>query len=465
MTSDIWMTGHTVELPEMLAGRERRAVLQRQMQEKHRCPLVCFTLNIAGPIKVFPLSEEIFGQTVEQIRTVLWENGITVRAFREERQPYGWEAYIAAGGDPLEIKRALVPLEESSPVGRLFDIDVLREDGSKVSREELGLEGRTCLICGKPARECARSRTHSVAELQEETVRRMQAAIRRRRLSSYMIGRLCRQAMLLEVYTTPKPGLVDRNNNGAHRDMNVALFERSTEALEPFFVEFAMTGRELYEESPENILRCIRPIGIRAEEAMFAATAGVNTHKGMIFSLGILATATGYCIARAGRNPVSLEGILNAAGMIAAPAWRDDFRNLALDVYHVPTAGEKQFRAYGIGGIRREAAECFPSVVKYAWPILSAALDEGIDYNEAGSLALLNLIAHVTDTNMIKRSSVEQQQALQQEVQELLAQPEGVRKSQVLALDEKFIRLGVSPGGCADLLALTYYLYELAVLL
>lgn len=459
------MIGHRVELPEMLEGRERRARIQQTLLGKYRLPLVCLTLNVAGPVKVFPLSEELFEQTVDRIRTLLWQEGFPVRDVKEEYWPYGWEAYLPVEGDPVQIKNVLVRVEEEDPAGRLYDIDVLRMDGQKVSREDLGLPERTCLICEKPAKECARSRTHTVEELQEETTDRMIRSLRRKRMSSYMIGRLCRQAMLLEVYTTPKPGLVDGNNNGAHRDMDIALFEKSTEVLEPFFVEFAMTGRELYEEAPENILRCIRPIGIRAEQAMLAATYGVNTHKGMIFSMGILATATGYCVARAGRGPVSLDGILETASMIAAPAWKDDFRTLALDMYHVPTAGERQYRMHGIGGIRKEAADGFPSVVKYAWPILSQALDQGVDYHQAGSLALLNLIAHVTDTNMVKRSSVEEAAGLRQKVQELLDQPEGIRKSQVLALDEEFIRRGVSPGGCADLLALTYYLYEISWLL
>ncbi len=473
MATNIWMIGHEVELPEMLAGRERRAAIQQQMQQQYPGTLVCFTLNIAGPVKVFPLSEEVFLQTEDRIITRLWQQGFSIRNKREETALCGWEAYLAVEGDALEIKKALLVLEEEDPAGRLYDIDVLRPDGSKISREELGLPPRSCLICGKETIACARSRAHTVEELQQKTAEMLIDALRGKRMSSYMIGRLCRQAMLLEVYTTPKPGLVDRNNSGAHRDMDVALFERSTEVLEPFFVEYAVTGRELYEESPEEILRCIRPIGIRAEEAMFAATCGVNTHKGMIFSLGILATAVGYCLARndslrhgfrMARN-VSLDEILKVAAQIAAPAWRDDFRNMKLDVYHIPTAGEKQFYAHGIGGIRKEAADGFPSVVHYSWPILANALDRGYDWNQAGAMAILNLMAYVTDTNMVKRSSLEEQRAMQEKIRAMLEAPEGVTSGQVLALDQEFIEKNLSPGGCADLLALTYFLYELAMIL
>ena len=465
MATNIWMIGHEVSLEEMLAGRERRAARQREMLSKAPGALICFTLNIAGPVKVFPLSEEAFLQAAARIQSILWENHISVRDKKQEDHPWGWEAYMAVDGDPVQVKKLLLTLEEETPAGRLYDIDVLRPDGSKVSREELGLPPRSCLICGKETAACARSRSHSVEELQQKTAELLLFSLRKERLSSYMIARLCRQACLLEVYTTPKPGLVDRNNNGAHRDMDVALFEKSTAVLEPYFLEFAATGRELYEEAPEEILRCIRPIGIRAEKAMFAATEGVNTHKGMIFSLGILATATGYCAARAGRKPVSLEGILQTAALIAAPAYKEDFLLLPLEEFHVPTAGEKQYRAYGIGGIRQEAAGGFPSVVRFAWPILANALDRGFDWNQAGAMALLNLMANVTDTNMVKRSSLEEMRDLQERIRRMLAAPEGIKESQVLALDEELIRRNISPGGCADLLALTYYLYELACLL
>ncbi len=465
MNAGIWITGPEITLAEMLDGRERRAARQAAMQEAVPGTLVCFTLNIAGPVKVFALSEEMFLQTADRIREKLRRQGVGIREQRILRNPYGWEAYFAVDGEALRVKQLLAELEEGSPAGRLFDIDVLRADGTKVSRGEVGLPERRCLICGREGPSCARNRTHTVEELQGKTVEVMLGELRAGggRLSSEMVGRLARQAMLLEVYTTPKPGLVDRRNNGAHTDMDLSLFEKSTAALEPYFVQFAVRGRELCEEPPEEILRCIRPIGLEAEEAMFAATGGVNTHKGLIFSLGILVTATGYCLARTGRRRPDPGLITQTAGIIAAPAWKWDFDHLPEE--EKQTAGQKQYVRYGIGGIRQEAADGFPSINKYSWPILSQALARGIDYNQAGSLALLHLIAHVTDTNCIARSSPETAAALREEVRQLLDRPGGVRESDVWALDDEFIRLNISPGGCADLLALTYYLYELACLL
>ncbi|MCD8330127.1 MAG: citrate lyase holo-[acyl-carrier protein] synthase, partial [Lachnospiraceae bacterium] len=237
--TNIWLTGHEVELPEMLAGRERRAAEQAAFRADHPGTLVCFTLNIAGPVKVFPLAEEVFVQTTDRIQSTLWRHLIRILEKRVETWFWGWEAYFAVDGEAETTKRVLLELEEGEVAGRLFDIDVLRPDGSKVSRQDLGLPPRPCLVCGRESAACARSRAHTVEELQEKTAQLLLASLRRERISSEMIGRLCRQAMLLEVYTTPKPGLVDRNIFGDHRDMDLALFEKSTAVLEPFFVRYA----------------------------------------------------------------------------------------------------------------------------------------------------------------------------------------------------------------------------------
>ena len=98
------------------------------------------------------------------------------------------------------------------------------------------------------------------------------------------IGRMAYQALLEEVYTVPKPGLVDPYSCGAHTDMDVQTFERSAEALYPWFVRMAYQGYQLT-CTPEDLFREIRKTGMFAEEAMYRATGHVNTHKGMIFTL------------------------------------------------------------------------------------------------------------------------------------------------------------------------------------
>ena len=160
-----------VSLTDMLDARERRAALQRELLSAHRCPLVCLTLNIPGPVKVLELVPQAFEEGERRIREALSLAGLAAGGCREIREKTGYEAFFWVDGDPLAIKRAVSAAEDKDRLGRLFDIDVIRPDGEKVSREDLGLPPRTCLLCGQPAHACSRSRSHSVAELVAEIQR------------------------------------------------------------------------------------------------------------------------------------------------------------------------------------------------------------------------------------------------------------------------------------------------------
>lgn len=160
----------SVELSDMLEARERRVLIQQQMIEEEKQPLVCLTLNIPGPVKVLPHVPEAFEEGCRRIEAALAALGASP-AFSNKRlicEFTGFEAFYSVGADALELKKALVPIEDQDRLGRLFDIDVIKTDKTKVSREDLGLPPRTCLLCESPAHVCSRSRTHSVAQLTAE---------------------------------------------------------------------------------------------------------------------------------------------------------------------------------------------------------------------------------------------------------------------------------------------------------
>ena len=148
-----------VSLQEMLAARERRCYLQTQLLHQYKKSLISFTLNIPGPVKVLTDVPEAFASGCQRIETLLKE---TIK------EKTGYEAFYSVDANPDFIKELMVSLEDQDRLGRLFDIDVLRPDGSKVSREDMGSAPRTCLLCGQPAHVCSRSRRHSVAELTAE---------------------------------------------------------------------------------------------------------------------------------------------------------------------------------------------------------------------------------------------------------------------------------------------------------
>lgn len=154
-----------VTLEEMLTARERRVFLQNSLIEIYHTPVISFTLNIPGPVKVFDRIPETFEEGCEQIRRALNRAEIVLVHEETLREKTGYEAFFAAAAAPLLLKELMARLEEETPAGRLYDIDIIKQDGTKVSREELRLPCRSCLLCRSPAHECSRSRKHSVDEL------------------------------------------------------------------------------------------------------------------------------------------------------------------------------------------------------------------------------------------------------------------------------------------------------------
>lgn len=160
--------GADAELPDMLNARERRVWVQEKLLSEYPGVLVSFTLNIPGAVKVLPRVPDAFAHALKEIVSAITEAGIPILKRSLILDKTGPEAFLCVDADALDIKRLLVPLEDASKLGRLYDIDIIGRDGKKISRSDIGKTGRTCLLCGRPARECSRSRAHSVEELTAE---------------------------------------------------------------------------------------------------------------------------------------------------------------------------------------------------------------------------------------------------------------------------------------------------------
>ena len=155
------LNGPQVELPAMLAAREKRAARQQAFQERYHSPLLSFCLNIPGPVKTTPELRTLFDQTCHEIQACLRDLGLTIADSQTIHEATGDEYLLAFAGDAPTVKAAMTQLEESRPLGRLFDIDILTAEGQKLSRPV----PRRCLLCDRQAQDCARSRRHSVREL------------------------------------------------------------------------------------------------------------------------------------------------------------------------------------------------------------------------------------------------------------------------------------------------------------
>ena len=148
----------------MLARREERSREQLALLSKYHSPLVSFCMNIPGPIKTNAHIRKAFILGRILLLSRLEESGAVILEAVEIHEDTGDELILAVGNaDPSALKAIAVEIEEASPAGRLYDIDVLDAQGQKLSRSRF----RKCLICDKQAQDCARSRTHSVEEMQE----------------------------------------------------------------------------------------------------------------------------------------------------------------------------------------------------------------------------------------------------------------------------------------------------------
>lgn len=270
----------------------------------------------------------------------------------------------------------------------------------------------------------------------------------------------CAYSLMAEVGATPKPGLVDRHDSGAHTDMNYDTFAASTKAIVPYLTRMFELGHGWSSKDFNVLFEQIRPVGVEAEKAMFQATDGVNTHKGMIFSMGTIAAAAGLFYNR--HNRFDAEKILMLAGYICYDAMRKDFQKI--DRKNPKTNGELLYLRYSTKGIRGEAQKGFPSVRTISLPKLRASFSSGQTENEAYLNTLLTLMANVDDTNVLSRTNPVVQGYVKTAAAQFLKLG-GASTSQGMdalkKLNKKFIQMNVSPGGCADLLAVTILLYRL----
>lgn len=214
--------GQAAAPEQILLRREARAEEQRRLLTLGGQSLISFTMNIPGACKSFPLATAAFDEGMAQIRQAVAALPLLHAAHSEHAA--GCEAFFLLDAPAREVKRCCVALERSHPLGRLWDIDVLRPDGTAVSRRELGLDARRCLLCGREAKLCARSRAHGLEEIRVRVLSILGDFFCAEAADA--VGSCAERALFAEVCTTPKPGLVDRRNNGSHSDMALATFAR-----------------------------------------------------------------------------------------------------------------------------------------------------------------------------------------------------------------------------------------------
>ncbi|MTV82025.1 triphosphoribosyl-dephospho-CoA synthase [Secundilactobacillus folii] len=261
------------------------------------------------------------------------------------------------------------------------------------------------------------------------------------------------KALLYEVSVNPKPGLVDPVSSGPHPDMDVFTFIDSTVSLRQYFTSCVGQGAAFHGDDLRQLFGSIRPIGVQAEHEMFAATNGVNTHKGAIFSLGILVTAEAYRL-----NHQQLT-VTNVVQLMLRGLTASDFKNLDRQPADLLTAGERQYLRYGTKGIRGEAETGYPTVISVGLPTLRAAKG---NQNQRLLDTLMMLVGHSVDTNLVKRAGnedvVEWAHVQAKRYFDLGGSQTEDGMAFLTQLNQTFTDRNLSLGGSADLLILTIFL-------
>lgn len=253
-------------------------------------------------------------------------------------------------------------------------------------------------------------------------------------------------ALVAELETWPKPGLVSHVDHGSHADMTAATFRASATAIEPFFGELVAAGAN------GASMDRLRVIGVGAERAMLAATGGVNTHRGAIFGLGLLCAAAGAHGDAFGWRPDVLCGIVRTR-------WG---RPIVRGPIPLRSHGAEALRRYRAGGARAQAAAGFPDARNHGLPALR--LGRGLapgDPEAARVQAFFALLAVTEDTNLLHRGDAEGLAYAQEAAAGFLASGGVARpgwRTAAAAIHHAFVERRLSPGGCADLLAITLFL-------
>lgn len=264
------------------------------------------------------------------------------------------------------------------------------------------------------------------------------------------IARLAIGSLHTELMLHPKPGLVTPFCNGSHSDMHAGTFMHSLFTLRHYFKKISRAGIEGADFSE------LRRLGIAAERTMLRATAGVNTHRGAIFGLGLLSAAIGAVVAGGEpHDPAAIRQILQVR-------WGAALQQHAA-VATATSHGQQVALRHLLSGAREEAANGFPSVFEIGLPRLQKTLAAGRDWECACIDTLFALMAYVSDTNVAHRGGTAGATVVRKMAHEFLARGATALpdwRQRALACSHRFVALNLSPGGAADLLAATCLVYR-----
>jgi triphosphoribosyl-dephospho-CoA synthase len=423
--------------PALLAARDaRQGELERAWalaRERGAGAVIAVSANVPGPDKRRAGLEALVGAAQGALMRLPGAEPLFAGA-----DLLGPFLLLLTAGVPAELKAFAVALE-AGPGGRLLDVDIYDPAGVPVDRAALGLPDRPCLLCAEPARACIRLGRHDGPALlvRVDALLAPFAGAGVRILPEPLARQLVRGARM-ELDVTPKPGLVDRHDPGSHPDLSHRLMLDSIALLPRFYQDLLACAGD-----PGPFRRVVQA-GQDAEARMLAAL-GTNAHKGYIFLSGLL--LLGACAGDGGVAAVRATCASFARGFFAAFAGG-------------PGHGAELRSRIGLGGIRAEAEQGLPAVFEWGWPAYRQALVLGWSPDRAGFLLMAVLMQQVEDSTCVHRGGLAALARLRRDGAELQRRLErGLEAEAWLAgLNQDYCRAGLTMGGVADCMALTFAL-------
>lgn len=446
------MVGTPASLEQILANKERRAFKQQELLSRHLgyC-LISLSINTPSSIKCSHEALVIYECAYEEIVTLLNKNNVDVGEIKPYIAITGAEALFTCKADAKSLKILTCKLENEHPLGRMMDFDVFDEKGILLSRTEFNLPKRRCLMCKKEAHQCAREQTHDYHTLNEHIKKMVHT-----HAFDVSMALWCERAMRKEVELTPKPGLVDSANSGAHNDMDIKTFYASIHAIKPFLKQYIQTAQSHAHEDALSVFSKLRSLGIVCERAMFESTHGVNTHKGMIFSLAVMCGALGVLYAQ--KKEFTCKNIQTQMALLC-----QDLVNVDLLKKEGHSAGARFFYETGNSGIRGIAQSGFALVCEGSLPFYEEK-NENYGEEQALKLTLLWLMAHLEDSTLWSRGGIEGLHYVKSRAKSLLESLPNTLWSldaKLEAFNNDMTKRHLSPGGSADLLAMTWLMAQI----
>ncbi|WP_434798561.1 triphosphoribosyl-dephospho-CoA synthase CitG [Terrisporobacter vanillatitrophus] len=442
-------------ITEFLFDRDKRVDYQEKLlKENNNKTLVTIRINYPGIEKSNYITDDIVNTIYNDILTYYNKYIVFKHKYKNKEGIIG---HFLFDLDFVNVKKEMINIEEEHILGRCLDIDVYTMKNEKVigiSRKDLYKKPRKCFICDMDAKICSRAQNHSIEHIKsyfEDIFKKYKELEKKNEKLAYEVSQLSLKAMISEVSTFPSFGLVSPVSSGSHEDMDYYTFLHSAMAITPFLKEMFKVGYSYY--SLECIFDAIRDIGKECEEKMYEATNNINTHKGMIFLMGISMAAIGKALYE-NKEFSGIQEIIKSMVKNILNDFKDLHKKDKL------THGEKLYLDHGFTGIRGQVQDGLSVLFEY---IIDKYEDSCLKENDLYMQILIELMARVEDSTVVYRHDINTLRKVQSDAKEILNMGgvftlEG--KQRCHELEDLYIKEHISPGGCADLLAISILLID-----